>query len=512
MSQSKREGFTLVEMAIILVIVGLIAGMILPAIIKSIQREQITNARRKVRMARDEIIGYVQVHKKLPKNLTEIGHGKDYFCPDDNCFNHGYLFYRYTTNIWEGNNTSKSICDVNSTELKFKTSTGDTIPYIVFIIASKGPNFNFQLYNDTNEVQTFRYGEKIDKFDQDLNGPREEPYDDIVEFVTLDYLQNIACNKVGNDAPPPGSDVSFALNWQEFMKSGGVELQNKDTVSLSTNSNEKYISLGNGKYSASGCYWYPGNSTDNATDGVAGTCTNGICQFGKGIRVFFRFKMLQDNSQDSKAQADGFTFALISATKNNNIATTCGGSGGGLGYAGSGIEIPKIATEIDVYPNNYYNDPNNNHFAFLYWGTNDLYNDDVKHSVPLSPPPPSNCDCGVNNVGIVTNHPGCFYQNSTFGSSAPTWLEDGEYHTFRLDIKRDDSSGELHQQAWIDCAEDRCRDLRDWFDGSSGFKIEDNSIPKYYGDKLDQIYFGWTVGVGGKTQNVIIKDFGINFL
>ena len=146
---------------------------------------------------------------------------------------------------------------------------------------------------------------------------------------------------------------------------------------------------------------------------------------GNGFRSYFRFKILDTG--------DGFTFAIVDADRNTNIANRCGAARQHLGYSGNNsytlpIEYPKIAIEFDTSRNSGFietgnqltngrNDPDytppynsDSHVAIMYWGhqagtTAVTYpdRDDNVHSIPGSDDPVSRP--APRNATPVIPHP-----------------------------------------------------------------------------------------------------------
>jgi outer membrane protein assembly factor BamB len=157
-----------------------------------------------------------------------------------------------------------------------------------------------------------------------------------------------------------------------------------------------------------GGIWF---NTDTTIGGQTQVCNAGACEFGRGVRVFFRL--------DYSGTADGLTFALINAA--HNTTSSIGGDinkGELLGYAGDsrtvvdpaeptaasdfldeigaglnppspGLHPPKIALEFDTYNNNSAlayceadaivdnnrNDPLTSHrdaLQYVFWGLTSL--------------------------------------------------------------------------------------------------------------------------------------------
>jgi hypothetical protein len=77
-------------------------------------------------------------------------------------------------------------------------NSNQTIYNVAFVVASKGPNYNLQIMNGTNEIRVYAPGLQVDSFSGTYDGipdpNRPEEFDDIVKWVTLDELRvKMAC-------------------------------------------------------------------------------------------------------------------------------------------------------------------------------------------------------------------------------------------------------------------------------------------------------------------------------
>ena len=203
-SSGSSPGFTLIEMSVVLVVLGLLVGAFAPLIVSQLRQEKVSEAREVVRTARDEVVGFARINQRLPTRSefsTKIGHTID---PWNN-----ELFYLPAAGTTEDeNNESSALCQENSIqELSLELpGRDDVVEGAAFIIGSKGANRQSNTYftsDDTNftlitsrsddglddkgiegTVIVKRYGEE----DQEGN-----KYDDLVEFVTINYLYARAC-------------------------------------------------------------------------------------------------------------------------------------------------------------------------------------------------------------------------------------------------------------------------------------------------------------------------------
>uniref|UniRef100_I2Q4Q2 Uncharacterized protein n=1 Tax=Desulfovibrio sp. U5L TaxID=596152 RepID=I2Q4Q2_9BACT len=269
-----------------------------------------------------------------------------------------------------------------------------------------------------------------------------------------------------------------------------------------------WIRLGGGIAQTSGAIWYEGNK---------GSCDSGRCAFGKGLRTYFQFVFSgYDTSLESTDYGDGFTFTVMTA--DNDPRYAAGGTADGLrgeylGYAGPGpsgrgIVPPKMAVEVDVYPNCYDGDPmennsrrdksNANHVAAVYWGEPDTSYDDNVHGVGAGPANPTGGGDG-------------YYEQAS--PAGPAWLEDGLEHAMRVEIIRetDDTQGVYTIRAWVDPAYPGMDDVSEDYTAEAPLVRHTVRLAAADHARLDTVCFGWTEATGGHGQSVAIHDFALAF-
>lgn len=205
-SKSKGSaGLTLIEVAIVLVILGLLIGLGAGLISMLTKRAKIIESRETVDAAVEALISYAAGNKCLTENSTQANVRKN-----TDAWNQP-LFIRVAdetkSNSEPGGQCSTSngtICDRKSTNLTVKICSDaactsyQPISNVAFVVASKGPNYNLQIMNGTNEIRIYAPGLQVDSFSGTYGGVsdpnRPEDFDDIVKWVTLDELRTkLAC-------------------------------------------------------------------------------------------------------------------------------------------------------------------------------------------------------------------------------------------------------------------------------------------------------------------------------
>ena len=182
----KKPAFTLIELSIVLVIIGLLIGGSFKILKVMRERAQISRAQDDVQVAKEAVIGYVQTTHKLPSNSLF----DSTLSPEKN--NQHPLLYIFGI---DSGSSSSDICSFTHTDLKIITAAGDNIKDIAFVVASEAANHNMQTGltdngDGTYSVKTYNYATKVDDNTTPVN--IAENYDDIVDWVTLSQLQEEA--------------------------------------------------------------------------------------------------------------------------------------------------------------------------------------------------------------------------------------------------------------------------------------------------------------------------------
>jgi prepilin-type N-terminal cleavage/methylation domain-containing protein len=161
-----RFGFTLVEMAIVLVVLGIIMTLLLPPLVATVKRDKTKESRRDLRAAKDSVIGYAMITGYLPDTLGDVGVETDAWGQD----------LEYVQDIALVQGTGLGICDAepdDTIQYDNTITAGGSVDDVALIIASPGEDR--QLEVDLTLTAA------------DLT----DPGDDLVEYVTLNQLKTL---------------------------------------------------------------------------------------------------------------------------------------------------------------------------------------------------------------------------------------------------------------------------------------------------------------------------------
>lgn len=198
------RAFTLIELSIVLVILGLIIGTIAPLFKTLTKKNQLTEGRELVAIARDEVKGEIVRTRILPVDMSNVGHTTDpwqndlIYIPAPNLSGQDLCTWLATGS----NQTGLAVCLDGDCAANKKAN-------IAFIIGSIGSNTNRQLETPANrdgntgdlEVRIYNYGTEIDQYTTapDPNTPTDQ-FDDIIQYVSVDELiQLFNCTVVVNN-------------------------------------------------------------------------------------------------------------------------------------------------------------------------------------------------------------------------------------------------------------------------------------------------------------------------
>ena len=196
----RQKGFTLVEVAIVLVILGLIIGLGIPMLRMLIQQNKLTEDRAVVKEAKQALIGYAYAHGGFPdvyksNGLKLLPYFKLGIRATD--ANANPLIYDVNPSLIESDNSSiKTFCQKVAAEMsksdypQIQYSDGSKTP-VAFVVVSKSINYKL----DDLNADAAKAGNNRAVFDAPSH-PYSKDYDDIVAVETLADL-NRWCESSG---------------------------------------------------------------------------------------------------------------------------------------------------------------------------------------------------------------------------------------------------------------------------------------------------------------------------
>lgn len=513
MLHRRANAFSLIEMAIIVVIIGVIVATTVPRIVSQISRDKVGDTRNFVREARDEIIGKMISGSSFVLPVagsgntvpTSISTREDAW---------GQPLYYFVADVSGGSKlTNSGICATNSTLLTVTEPGGSSISDVAFIVASFGPNTQQDFTalpatgSATLPIQALGSAGAVDA---------TRNFDDVFEYAKLSYLQTkVNCDDAEHTGPG-GSDVSFADDFGDFplgSPGNGYVTRSAGRTPITVSPDGDSININRSGSNDLACLWYMGNSTE-------ANCDDGVCDFGSGFRAYFEWSI------GTAGGGHTFAFCGVNATNglNDDPSTLCGDyEGDELGYASqrggtaSGIDPPKVGIEFDVNYHGSTDDPaysganqGGNHIGILYWRNNSTRNDDTQHDSPTG--------AGTGNP-IDTVGP----NNGTDGildEGVPYWLENTAptLIPFRMEIDWNSTSKDIDIRLWHNCTSSDCDDLSQDLADFAGYNattdgptITNSTNLGIGNNEFNRFRFGWTYGSQFSSYNATISDFRIRF-
>lgn len=226
------RGFTLVELSIVLVIIGILVSLGASALGPLTKRAKSAETRETVKAMKEAIINYAVSRHEIPCDAAET------CSTGDARFNtlagvtdglRNPLFYISSANLRRDGTTNLDVClpFLTSTNITLRVchnaacSAFDTVQNVAFIIGSRGMNVNKQMSGNGSQsagsiVFTYDPGiaNVVDRDTSDFN--RTEDFDDVYAYVTLSELQAkipcTACTAYELYNGPTGPAADFRNN------------------------------------------------------------------------------------------------------------------------------------------------------------------------------------------------------------------------------------------------------------------------------------------------------------
>ncbi len=208
-ARAPLEGFSLIEMAMLLIIIGLIASAVIPRVVKKTEQEVFREGKGQTRSLRDEIVGFAVENCYLPNNasadMARMHKGSRWS---------GSTRYRPNLNFLQSyiaTQAPKTINSVSPENLLVRTQDGQSSP-IAFILVSPGKNGAIETDLSASPVVIKQYQES-----------GANTYDDVVDYVTVDHLRAMTtgCDKAPILSGGGGGGGAVAA-YKYVMASGAV--------------------------------------------------------------------------------------------------------------------------------------------------------------------------------------------------------------------------------------------------------------------------------------------------
>jgi len=183
-------GFTLVELAIVLVIVGLLIGMGASLIGPLTRRAKLNETRNTVKEVYETISGFATANKRLPALLTDLS------AKTRDSYNNILLYYPAP------GLTASNLCTTQGTYLTLN-DMGSNKTNVAFVILSQGEN----RCNQTGTGSPFAIAD-TDVSTACTDGSGSPGYDDIVMYMDINTLRQQMCNpfRIVTDSLPTGTE------------------------------------------------------------------------------------------------------------------------------------------------------------------------------------------------------------------------------------------------------------------------------------------------------------------
>ncbi|MGE4298794.1 MAG: polymer-forming cytoskeletal protein [Desulfovibrionaceae bacterium] len=190
------SGFTLIEMAVVLIIIGVISAVLTPVIMRTISREKVAAGRGNLQAYVDRVIGYA-VAGGISGTLPTSPFGGDV-----DMWGKSYTYLPFG---------STAICATTSTTLSVTDGTS-TLSDIAFVVTSAGPNGAAAIVPATSTTVSI-------------------PDDDLYQYVTLYELKALMCQANNTSTTPEDTTGdSEASKYVIYSSGGGYTVQQNAIV------------------------------------------------------------------------------------------------------------------------------------------------------------------------------------------------------------------------------------------------------------------------------------------
>lgn len=205
MNRLSRRGFTLVELAIVLVIVGLLVGLGSSMTGMLITANNVRQTKDSLDAVSQSITSWASANNRLPDVTTGTTGFKSVVKTPTDAWGRDFI-YLYDTNLAPGSATKDTICGRRTTSLSVITSEPTaTISNVAFVVISKGDDATLETTVSDAALSVSRAATGT--------VTASTSNSDLLRWVTLDELRSkIGCQgaplKIVNNELPFGSIVS----------------------------------------------------------------------------------------------------------------------------------------------------------------------------------------------------------------------------------------------------------------------------------------------------------------
>ena len=256
----KRKGFTLIEVAIVLVILGLIIGLGIPMLRMLVKQNKLTQDRTLVKEAKEALIGYAFAHGGFPAPVNKNGYrtlpASKLGVPSRDAEGQSIIYDvndTLTDDATGGNlttfcnNVKSAISSNQKPQIQYSDGTKKSV---AFVVISRGSNYKLDDLNNNAAKSTG--GTRI--YDSD-DHPYSKDYDDIVVSYSLEELNKWCLQNSGGSSGGVsgggGSSTSglggFVSNLANFLNKYANANRAPDSVDVNLPAGYSYSKQGKRK-------------------------------------------------------------------------------------------------------------------------------------------------------------------------------------------------------------------------------------------------------------------------